>query len=119
MVALSASVGSLAVTIRGHLGRQLGCSSTSGCLIRRLSSFLLHRLPRFGLGLLWIYPPALSCQPLCLVLQAFEPSVPAVQVPLQASGPSFLLALTERLSKLFLLALLRGLIELGFWDLRI
>ena len=58
------------------MGRQLGCSSTSGCLIRRLSSFLLHRLPRFGLGLLWIYPPALSCQPLCLVLQAFEPFSP-------------------------------------------
>ena len=58
------------------MGRQLGCSSISGCLIRRLSSFLLHRLPRFGLGLLWIYPPALSCQPLCLVLQAFEPFSP-------------------------------------------
>ena len=75
MVALSASVRSLAVTIRGPLGEATR-------LLQHLRLFdqeaqqLLHRLPRFGLGLLWIYPPALSCQPLCLVLQAFEPFSP-------------------------------------------
>ena len=69
------------------------------------STASLHRLPRFGLGLLCIYPPALSCQPLRLVLQCFR----ALQsllftYPCRPPGPRFLLALAERLSKLFLLA---------------